>query len=280
MSLKRVRWVLLLLLLAPGLVQAAKVTLVVPPVWLERGDERLAMVPGTALQAGDTLRTGVDAAARLEPGDGSVLELGAESALAVVAAEPRRMSLERGMLRYAAPVGGFTETLQLLAGQLQVELNSAELLAGVRAEQGELLLVAGEARVAAPAVELPAVRYSQPRSWYRLDNSEIEQGRLDQDVVSRRVDALRTDALTDVLRDDGVWVANVISLRDEVVAREILDELVAEGYPVRLSPVNVQGRQWYRVQLPGFDNQDHARELGNNLAQRYGAPRAWVYVPD
>ncbi len=279
MFLKQTGWVFLLLL-APAVAQAASVTLLVPPVWLERGEQTVALVPGTSLQAGDTLRTGDEAAVRLEPGDGSTLELDAGSALTVTELAPLRLSLDAGMLRYAGPVGGFTEKLQLLAGRLQVEVNSGELLAGVRAGAGELLLVAGEVRVAAPAVELMALRYSEPRSWYRLDNGRMEQGQLDKEVVQRRIEALRTDGRVDGLSEAGPWVANLISLRDEDVAAGIVDELVAEGYPVRLSPTLVQGRQWHRVRLSGFADEAQARELGNALAQRYGASRAWVYIPD
>jgi len=108
----------------------------------------------------------------------------------------------------------------------------------------------------------------------------MEQGQLDKEVVQRRIEALRTDGRVDGLSEAGPWVANLISLRDEDVAAGIVDELVAEGYPVRLSPTLVQGRQWHRVRLSGFADEAQARELGNALAQRYGASRAWVYIPD
>ena len=279
MGLRRICAVVLLLLL-PGLAQAAKITLLVPPVWLEREAQSVAIAPGATLQPGDILRTGPGAAARVEPGDGSTLDLGAESALGMTTVDPVRFSVEDGMVRYAAPVGGFTETLQLTAGRLQVELNSGELLAGVRAGTGELLLVSGEARVSAPQAQLPWTRYSEPRSWYRLDNGALEQGRLEPEIVARRVEALRTDRRPQSLQTEGPWVANVISLRDQAAARTIVEELVTEGYPARLSPTRVQGRLWHRVQMTGFTTETHARELGNQLAQRYGAPRAWVHVPD
>lgn len=277
-------WIMLALglwgALVTGPAVAATVTVVTPPVWLEREGERAALMPGTSLTPDDVVVTGQDAAAYLEPGDGSGIDVGPESAIGMAAEAPLRFVLSRGMVRYAAPVGGFTEPLELLAGRLQVVLNSGELLAGMRAGAGELLLVAGEVRIAAPQVGLPGKRYSEPRSWYRLDNGDLEQGRLDEEVVGRRVAALRSDRQAITLHADGPWIANLISLRDEAAASAIVDELVAEGYPVHLSPTRVQGREWYRVQLRGFASEAPARELGNRLAGRYGGGRAWIYESD
>lgn len=98
---------------------AGQVFEVAGPAELLRGDERLAVRPGTTLRIRDRLRTGADGRVTVRLTGGSVLVVGPETTVAVE--------------RFGAPnrTGGFERLLSLVSGILRLAGDSPQAEAGL-----------------------------------------------------------------------------------------------------------------------------------------------------
>ncbi|TAM11297.1 MAG: SPOR domain-containing protein [Nevskiaceae bacterium] len=59
--------------------------------------------------------------------------------------------------------------------------------------------------------------------------------------------------------DRGGWAINVASYDEPAAAERQRAQLTGAGYRAVVVPAQINGRTWYRVQLPGFDSREDAR---------------------
>ncbi len=74
----------------------------------------------------------------------------------------------------------------------------------------------------------------------------------------------------------GSWAINVASYADESAANKQVETLRAAGYHAAVQAIEVNARQWYRVQVRGFNSSDAAQAQLQALKTRSEYASAWV----
>jgi len=75
------------------------------------------------------------------------------------------------------------------------------------------------------------------------------------------------------------WALNVASYADAASAERQAAQLRGAGYPVSVQPATVNGRNWYRVQVPGYASQQAAKAAAQELQSKLGLKGVWVVRP-
>ncbi len=271
---------LLITFFSPAAITApAAIDGVLSPAWLERDGEREALSPGIEVRPGDTLVTGAGGTVHMERNDGSSVHVGEHSRFEINHHDPDSDALyvrmAEGRMRYAGPVGGVTRPMYLDAGLLRLEFDSGEVLAEVRDNVGDVLLVAGEFRMSAPGLE--PTRYSDPASWYRVHNGDLDSGTLAPESAGRQSGAMTLADARGVMEQGSRWVANLLSLREPANARRLAETLQAQGYPARVEQHRDSRGTWHRLLIAPFRSEADARAVGGALAREHGTGDPWIH---
>ncbi len=258
------------LLLAAGLARGAPavVEAVQYPAWLERGGHAVPLMPGTALQSQDRLRTGANARVQLKMPEGSAVRLG-ENAQFVF----DRGADDRGVFRAALSVlaGAFRFTTDALRrGQRRdIAIRVKNSTAGIRGtdvwgkatgERDIVCLIEGKVTVTSEGNA--AVTLDQPLDFY--------QKRGDGPPVVAKVDAKQIDlwmreteisAEAPAARADGRWrvMAARFPARDDALA--LNRALRSGGYPSEV----IAREGGFAVVIAHLAGESEARALMANL---------------
>ena len=235
------------------------------PAWLERGGQAAPLVPGTALQASDTIRTGENARVRLRLAEGSAVKLGENARFVIERASPEGDTF-RGALAVLAGAFRFT-TARAQRRDLTIKVKN--VTAGIRGtdlwgksapDRDFVVLIEG--RITMESAGHPAVVLEQPLDLYqRVGDAKpevvrIEPARLEE--LAKETELPPNGATASV---GGEWrvVAAVLEGRDAALALQRV--LRAAGYPTEVAPR--EGR--FAVQIPGLAGEAEARALMGNL---------------
>lgn len=74
----------------------------------------------------------------------------------------------------------------------------------------------------------------------------------------------------------GMWILNIASFPEAASAEAEVKKLQAAGYGVNVSPAQVKGRTWYRVQLAGLESVAQARGIAEQISEKLGYKDTWV----
>lgn len=248
----------------PAWAQTAAVEAVQYPAWLERGGHNVPLLPGTALQARDTLRTGANARVQLRLGEGSAVKLG----------ENAQFVLER-----AESAGGFRAALSVIAGAFRftsqtvrrrdVSIKVRNMTLGIRGtdvwgksteERNLACLIEGSISVAAEGH--PTVTLDKPFDFYqRVRGGAPEISRVDPRQLEEWARETEIAKEGGAARAGGKWrvVAAVFEDRDQ--ALRFNRSLRAQGYPSEVAKADGK----FAVQVPGMASEADARSLMGNL---------------
>ena len=75
---------------------------------------------------------------------------------------------------------------------------------------------------------------------------------------------------------NGSWAINIASYADAEPADKQAKELQAAGYKATVQPAQINGRQWYRVQVRGFNSSEAAQAQMQALKTKSGYANVWV----
>ena len=75
------------------------------------------------------------------------------------------------------------------------------------------------------------------------------------------------------------WALNVASHADAASAEQQAARLRSAGYLVAVQPATVNGKSWYRVQVPGYESQQAAKAAAQELQAKLGLKGVWVVRP-
>ena len=76
--------------------------------------------------------------------------------------------------------------------------------------------------------------------------------------------------------DSGSWVINLASLKQQVDAELFLLKVTSRGVPAEISHVIVEGKKYWRVQVPGFSSARLARIKAGEIQDRLGLNDVWI----
>lgn len=75
------------------------------------------------------------------------------------------------------------------------------------------------------------------------------------------------------------WSLNIASYADATSAEQQVQRLRDAGYPVVVQPATVNGKSWWRVQVPGYASQQDAKAAANEIQNKLGVRGIWVVRP-
>ena len=253
--------------------RAAVVDGVQMPAWRERDGNRVPLVPGMELRAGDRILSGKDARVLVKLSEGSVVKLGENGTLQLTEVSATR-ELFKGALQVLEGAFRFTTDVAAKARKREVEVKVDQVTIGIRgtdfwgrsrAERQIVCLIEGAIQVGADG-EAP-VTMDQPRQFYRREKGKTEPvGMVEAKQLAEW--ALETDigAGKGALRRGGKFSVALLRASQQRDANAVRDQLRQAGYPAEV----VTDKQTYTVRIRHLPTREEAQVLADTLQGKYG----------
>lgn len=281
--------VLLLGMAGKGMAATASVQVeaVQAPAWIERGEQRLPLLPGQELRNRDRIVTGPEARVLLRLSEGSAVKLGENASLRMDALGVREGGVFTAALDVARGAFRFTTgVFNRFQSKRAVNVRVATVTAGIRGtdlwgksdeERDLVCLIEGAITVMHPAAE--PVQMSEPLSFYVApkDRAPLPVAAVDkvQLVKWATETELRPDVAT--FRKGGRWGVQIGVEDSEAGALALYDRVRAAGYPVRIRPLTAGGGAYrYQLQVPQIASRDGAEALAVRLRLDLGLEQTTV----
>lgn len=253
------------LVAAAGACAQATVEAVQYPAWLERGGQRVPLVPGIALQSRDRIHTGGNARAQLRLPEGSAVKLG-ENAQFVVERVQDRAGVLRAVLNVINGAFRFTSTQER---RRNVSIKVKNVTAGIRGtdlwgkstEERDLVCLI-EGKISVESTGNPAVTLDQPLDFYQLPRggspavAKVDPKQLEQWAKETEIPPDGAAA-----RAGGAWRVVAAVLPDRDAALALGRSLRARGFPAEVAARD----GGFAVQVPGLAAEADARALVGSL---------------
>lgn len=280
----------LLLLIAPASFATLSVDSLNFPVWVERGEQSMPAAPGDKLLAGDVIRTGQAGRAWLALEDGSVIKLGQATRFVVERAEFRQVD-ETTLLDGAFDVlkGAFRFTSNFFTAirpaQHRVEFKIGAVTVGVRgtdiwgrSSDSEDFVALLEGSIEATSngdtpqlMEQTLTLYRKPAGAPANPVQPVEMS-----VVQQLAPETELQAEAGIARVGGSYSLVFASVQAKVNAEAVVERLRRAGYPVTTRDVDVDGRNFTRVQLNWLVDLESARKLRERMIREAIVDDAWI----
>jgi hypothetical protein len=247
------------------------------PAWRERDGNRVPLVPGMELRAGDRILTGKEARVLVKLSEGSVVKLGENGTLRFAELQPSK-ELFRAALQVLEGAFRFTTDLAAKARKREVTVRVEQVTIGIRgtdfwgrsrAERQIVCLLEGAIEVGA-AGEQP-VTMDKPRQFYRRDKGKTEPVGF---VEAKQLEqwALETDiqAGKGALRSGGRFSVQLAQADKEEPLRAIRDQLHQEGYPVEIAQRKQGDKLAHIVRIRQLPSREEAQALADQLKGKFG----------
>ena len=243
------------------------------PAWRERAGNRVPLVPGMELRAGDRIVSGKDARVLVKLSEGSVVKLGENGTLRLAEVSATR-ELFKGALQVLEGAFRFTTDLAAKARKREVTVKIEQVTIGIRgtdfwgrsrAERQIVCLIEGAIEVRADG-EAP-VAMDQPRQFYRREQGKAQPvGLVEPQQLAEW--ALETDigAGKGALRRGGKFSVALFKSEQQRQANAVRDQLRAAGYPAEV----VSDKQTYTVRIRHLPTREEAQVLADTLEGKYG----------
>jgi hypothetical protein len=268
----------------------ATVEAVQAPAWLERNGLAQPLVPGMALQSGDTVRTGSSARAYLLLAEGSRVKLGETARFAVHSRSLAPEKLFHGVLNVIAGAFRYTSGAIQHAGGRDLSIRVGTATVGIRGtdiwgrssrERDVVALLSGRIEVTrgedTVALDEPMTYVDAPRAGTPMLRP-LEAGQLS--LWSRETEILPGDGAA---RPTGRWRVLAATATSNAEALALYDRLREAGFAARIRPVKPAGEanataaaepgatEWqYRLLLDGFADKPEAEAAAARLSALTG----------
>ncbi|MEX2240779.1 MAG: FecR domain-containing protein [Burkholderiales bacterium] len=280
--MKRVLAILGAALLAAAAVQAraapaAVVEGVQMPAWVERAGvgavRRLPLAPGMELRGGDELRTGVGARIYVKLAEGSLVKLGENASLRILAIAPEREGFFKAALHVLE--GAFRFTTDLLAKERRRELSIrvATVTAGIRGtdlwgksapEREIVCLIEGRIEVGAEG-EAPVVMNEARQFYQRVKGAAQPVGFVEPMQLAQWARETEIADGRGAARRGGKWMLTLARADTQTAALEVYDRLRDAGYAAEIFPVKAGAGHDYLVRIARLPTQADAEALAEQL---------------
>jgi hypothetical protein len=255
---------------------AAVVEGVQMPAWVQRGSERLPIVPGMLLQPGDLIQTGPGSRLLVRMSERSLVKLGENGQLHFTELSPSK-ELFRAAFEVLQGAFRFTTDIAAKSRRRDVRVSVGSATAGIRGtdfwgrsrENTDVIcLIEGAIEVGAQG-ETP-VTMDQPRQFYRRVSGQtqpvglVEPGQLQEWARETEIERGRGAA-----RVGGRFQATLARAEEQQAALAVLDQLRAAGYPAEIRPVRAGEKTVYTVRIRNLPSAAEARALEAQLRGKF-----------
>jgi len=247
------------------------------PAWRERDGNRVPLVPGMELRAGDRILTGKEARVLVKLSEGSVVKLGENGTLRLAELQPSK-ELFRAALQVLEGAFRFTTDLAAKARKREVTVRVEQVTIGIRgtdfwgrsrAERQIVCLLEGAIQVGA-AGEQP-VTMDKPRQFYQRDKGKTQPvGFVEAKQLAQW--SLETDIQDGkgALRSGGRFSVQLAAADKEQPLRAVRDQLREAGYPAEIAQRKQGDKLTYIVRIRQLPSREEAQALANQLKGKFG----------
>jgi hypothetical protein len=247
------------------------------PAWRERDGNRVPLVPGMELRAGDRILSGKDARVLVRLSEGSVVKLGENGNLRLAEVSATR-ELFKGALQVLEGAFRFTTDVAAKARKREVTVKVDQVTIGIRGtdfwgrsrdERQIVCLIEGAIQVGADGE--PQVTMDQPRQFYRREKGKTEPvGMVEAQQLEQW--ALETDigAGKGALRRGGKFGVALLKSSQQRDANAVRDQLRAAGYPAEVVSEKKDKATTYTVRIRHLPTREEAQVLADQLDGKLG----------
>lgn len=248
------------------------------PAWVERSDQRRALVPGMELKNQDRLITGPGGRAVVQLADGSAVKVGENAKMGLNALGRREGGVFTAALDVAA--GAFRLTTDLFhkhQSRRAINVRAGTVTAGIRGtdlwgksdgERDVICLLEGRIVVSHPLGE--AAELSEPLQYYGADRGKAPGpvAFVGQDQLAVWAAETELQAGAGTLSRGGRWAVALATVDSEAAALDLYDRAVAIGYGPKIRPVRA-GQEPYRyeIRVGQIPSQAQAKLIAARLAR-------------
>lgn len=272
------------LYLDSAVAHAGRVYLLQAPAWLERDGQREALKTGQLIAANDRVLTGPGARALLKLPEGSLVKLGENSDFQIDAfsspvAEDGVFSgvlnVLKGAFRFTTTLVGQKRDIQAKLGSATIGIRGTDVWGKTQAERDFVVLIEGEISIERNG---ETTQMSDTLSLYMAPRGQPVQpiGPVDMDDLSRWGAETEPQSGAGIVNEEGAYTLHLASYRDESLARAMQQRLNEAGYASVISPNDLAGSQWWRLNRLGYASADDARAAQRKLSQQFGFASAWI----
>lgn len=264
----------------------ALVEVVQSPAWVERGERRLPLAPGMALENRDRLLTGSGARLVVRLADGSRARLGENVNATVNAMKLEKngafsaaLDVGKGAFRLTTDDASRLETqraINVRAGRVTVSLHGADVWGRAGAGQDIVCLFAG--RMIASHPQDKAVELTVPGQCHGAEKGQLPGAIVALDKAKVALLTLETEPQYGVATQQtgGRWALD-FGRFDQNGALTLHDQLSAAGYAGRIRPVRVSGAYLYELRLEQLLTEREAQWLADKLARELNNPAPVIH---
>lgn len=247
------------------------------PAWRERDGNRVPLVPGMELRAGDRILTGKDSRILVRLSEGSVVKLGENGTLHLAELRPSK-ELFRAALQVLEGAFRFTTDVAAKARKREVSVRVEQVTIGVRgtdfwgrsrAERQVVCLIEGAIQVGAPG-EQP-VTMNQPRQFYRRDKGKTEPvGFVEAKQLEQWAQETDIEAGKGALRSGGRFSVQLAAAEKEEPLRAVRNQLREAGYPAEIAQRKEGDKLTHIVRIRQLPSRAEAQALAGQLKGKFG----------
>jgi hypothetical protein len=262
----------------PALAQpAAVIEGVQMPAWRERDGNRVPLVPGMELRAGDRILTGKDSRILVRLSEGSVVKLGENGTLHLAELRPSKelfraaLQVLEGAFRFTTDVAAKTRKreVSVRVEQVTIGIRGTDFWGRSRAERQVVCLIEGAIQVGAPG-EQP-VTMNQPRQFYRRDKGKTEPvGFVEAKQLEQWAQETDIEAGKGALRSGGRFSVQLAAAEKEEPLRAVRNQLREAGYPAEIAQRKEGDKLTYIVRIRQLPSREEAQALANQLKGKFG----------
>ncbi len=229
---------------------AASVEGVQMPAWVERNGQRMPLLPGMELKAGDQVYTGISRGQEVFKAALGVLQGAFRFTTELVATKRRRQ-------------------IDIRVAQVTAGIRGTDLWGRSRKDNEIVCLIEGEIEVGAEGEQ--AVKMDQPLQFYRrIEGKTQPVGFIERKQLDAWASETDLEAGKGAARLGGRWSVWLAAAEDQSGALRVYDELRAAGYPAEILPKKDADKLVYQVRIRQLPSKAEAQALAEQLRGKYG----------
>jgi SPOR domain len=138
----------------------------------------------------------------------------------------------------------------------------------------------------APAAAVPLQTGQESAPAVTNVDEPVETGTTDMPAVEPEPQHASTPVATpaatptrvaDVIPDTGPWVINLLSSRDKAYVSKAMADAQSVGVDVVVASASVKGKQYWRLQIPGFKSMAEAKSAATPVKEKLKIKDVWIF---
>lgn len=133
----------------------------------------------------------------------------------------------------------------------------------------------------APAAAVPLQTEQESAPAVTNVDEPVETGTTDMPAVEPEpqlvTPAATPSRVADVIPDTGPWVINLLSSRDKAYVSKAMADAQSVGVDVVVTSASVKGKQYWRLQIPGFKSMAEAKSAATPVKEKLKIKDVWIF---